>query len=108
MEFHDLLARPEPAPTTGFPFPRPSLLVRVNAHETDFADLLEGTLIEVAEAFDSDALFGRRFETVLVAWSHYAATEDSALVDDTRRRLIDWINLVVTPRTRAGRRPIWL
>lgn len=97
-----------PAPAKGFPFPLPILLVRVNAHETDFADLLEGTLVRVVEAFDTDTIIGHRFETVLVAWSHYAAHEQGVFLEDTRRRLVDWINLDVAPRTREGRRPIWL
>lgn len=92
----------------GFQFPLPIALVRVNAHETDFADLLEGTLVETIEAFDTDTVIGRRFETVIIAWSHSASTDDSAMLEDTRRRLVDWINLTVVPRTRAGRRPIWL
>jgi hypothetical protein len=107
LSLDDLDPPREPA-TTGFPFPLPILLVRVNAHETDFADLLEGTLVQVVEAFDTDAIIGRRFETVMIAWTHYAMHDDSALREDTRRQLVDWINLHVVPRTREGRRPIWL
>lgn len=105
--FHDLLAQPQPA-TRGFPFPLEILLVRINVHETDFADLLEGTLVRVVEAFDTDAIMGRRFESVMVAWTHYAMNDDSPMREDTRRQLVDWINLHVVPRTREGRRPIWL
>lgn len=92
----------------GFPFPLPTLLVRVNLHETDWSDVLEGSLIETAEAFDTDAIIGRRFETVIVAWQHFDRHDDSALKEDTRRQLVDWINLHVMPRCRQSRRPIWL
>lgn len=92
----------------GFPFPLPILLVRPNLYETDFDTLLEGTLVEPVEAFDTDAIIGRRFETVIIAWSDFALTDDSPLLDDTRRRLVDWINLNVMPRVRQSRRPVWL
>lgn len=98
----------EPETPKGFPFPLPILLVRPNLYETDFDLLLEGTLVEPIEAFDTERLFDRRYETVIVAWSHFAIDDDSPLADDTRRRLIDWINLSVMPRVRAGRRPVWI
>lgn len=93
---------------TGFPFPLPILLVRPNMYETDFDELLEGTLVKTVEAFDTEAIIGHRFETVLIAWSHFAAHDDSPMREDTRRRLVDWINLSVCPRLRSGRIPIWL
>lgn len=96
------------ASPSGYRFPLPTLLVRVNLYQTDIDTLLEGTLVEPVDAFDSDAIMGRRFETVIVAWSDYAAHEDSPLLEDTRRRLVDWINLTVCPRIRASRRPVWL
>lgn len=92
----------------GFPFPLPILLVRPNLYETDFDLLLEGTLVAPVEAFDTDAVVGRQFEVVIVAWSDFALHDDSPMLDDTRKRLVDWINLTVTPCVRAGRRPIWL
>lgn len=91
--------------TTGFPFPRRTLLVVPNLLATDFEDLLEGTLIYPVEAFDTDAIIGHRFETVLIA---PLAPNDSPLREDTRRRLVDWINTEVMRRVRPGRRPIWL
>lgn len=107
--FDDFPSMPAPvAAPTGFPFPLPILLVRPNLYETDFDQLLEGTLVKPVEAFDTDALFGFRFETVLVAWSQFAAYDDSPMLEDTRRQLVDWINLVVTPRIRGSRRPVWL
>lgn len=92
---------------TGFPFPHPILLVRVNLYETDFADVLEGTLVETVEAFDTEALRAS-YEAVMIAWTHYAAHDDSVMKEDTRRRLVDWINLNVCPRVASGRLPIWL
>lgn len=92
---------------TGFPFPLPILLVRPNMYETDFDTLLEGTLIETVEAFDTAAL-RVTYEAVIVAWTHFAVHDDSPLQEDTRRRLVDWINLNVCPRLRSGRLPIWL
>lgn len=89
----------------GFPFPLPILLVRPNLYETDFDLLLEGTLVAPVEAFDTDAVVGRQFEVVIVAWSDFALHDDSPMLDDTRKRLVDWINLTVTPCVRAGRRP---
>ncbi len=51
---------------------------------------------------------GSPIEVVIVAWSDFALHDDSPMLDDTRKRLVDWINLTVTPCVRAGRRPIWL
>lgn len=90
--------------TTGFPFPLRTLLVVPNLDETDFAELLEGTLTYPVASFDTDAIIGHRFETVIVA----RAVDDSPLREDTRRALVDWINTEVMPRVRSGRRPVWL
>jgi len=79
-------------------------------YETDFEECLEGTLVEPVEAFYTDSIIGRRYETVLIAWNDYAKNSDHspALIEDTRRRLVDWINLDVMSRVRNGRRPIWI
>lgn len=89
-------------------FPRYILLVRPSLYETDFETILEGTLLKPVEAFDTAAIAGFRFETVIVCWQDFAARDDSPLLEDTRRRLVDWINTEVMKRCRESRRPVWV
>lgn len=92
-------------------FPKPILLVAFNVAE-DKIDLgLEGSMVYPAEAFDTDAICGFRFETAIICWSSLYSLPDAPtrLADpDLRKRLVDWVNTEVMPRMRSTRRPVWL
>jgi hypothetical protein len=92
-------------------YPDQVLLVTFDVHADRIDEGLEATSVLPVEAFDTNAIIGRRFETVIVCWTslyhsrqHYDEADDL----ETRKRLIDWINTVVCPRIPSGRRPIWL
>ena len=92
-------------------FPKPILLIAFDVAEDQIDLGLEGSMVWPVEAFDTDALTGFRFETVIVCWSSlYSIPDRREEADDVelRKRLIDWINLEVSPRIRSSRRPVWL
>lgn len=92
-------------------FPEPILLVAFNVVEDRIDEGLEGSMVRAVEAFDSDAIFGFRFETAIICWSSLYSCPDAEarLADpDLRKRLVDWVNTIVAPRMRPTRRPVWL
>ena len=92
-------------------FPRTVLLVTFNVVEDKIDFGLEGTMVFPVEAFDTEAIASSTFETAIICWSSlFGIPERSADLADIelRKRLIDWVNLEVSPRLRASRRPVWL
>lgn len=92
-------------------FPKSILLVGfgIVADKIDIG--LEGSMVHAVEAFDDLGLPGFRFETAIICWSSlYSLPDAEARLADTdlRKRLVDWVNLQVSPRLRPTRRPVWL
>lgn len=72
---------------------------------------LEASMVYPIEAFDTNAVYGFRFDTAIIAWSTLYTCRphmDAEEIVEVRKRLVDWVNLNIAPRITTHRKPVWL